>query len=687
MKRKMVWVGTAWLAGLFMATTCRNSMTVWLLLAAWMLLGAFRLFRYLTTKQALCIGVSLTAAVGTVLAYTALVYRPAIAHDGAITTFSGSVTAVTVYDNDRASYQVKGSFADGASAKILVYTDDLGAQYGDVLHVAGSFSAPEDTYFWNEASYYRAKGIFLKADSDAYVFCEPTDGSGLICTLQQYRERISIRICTLAGTQAGGMVSAMLLGTKDTLDAETETAFLHNGISHVLSVSGLHLVLLLSVWLWLSKRCRLHRWAAFGGSVIWVVLYALLVGTPVSILRAGVMFLLVQSAPLLFRRADTWNSLCIAGILLTFPAPYLIQDASFLLSMTGTFGIGVFAPWMTKRMRQSGGISRLVRQFAVMVCVSVCTFPVTLLYFREVSIVSPVANIVLIPIASLMLLLALVIFLTGGVGWIAKPVCVVLHLLYDALMLLAHGLQRLVPVTFPVGWELLPLLAGVLMAFVLVVFAFRRKQRAVSLATVTAFVVLLAGQTVYRLGEQNCFQITVLGKSTQAVVVLSYQGRTDVIDLTGNHANPDYVEVYLEERGVRRLNSLCLTKRSAQMRMTYASVLQRVTAQEVVVASDCWMPELTTILGVVAQKADAFTLQDAAYAVTYEGGALQITFGTMQFYVGTTLGTLPAGNWDAIIGTAWRGTDDTMPKELYLKEEPIRLVVKANGSWRVEELG
>ena len=55
-------------------------------------------------------------------------------------------------------------------------------------------------------------------------------------------------------------------------------------------------------------------------------------------------------------------------------------------------------------------------------------FPVTLLYFREVSVASPIANLLLVPICSLMLMLSLAIFLTGGVGIIAKPVCFCLKL-------------------------------------------------------------------------------------------------------------------------------------------------------------------------------------------------------------------------------------------------------------------
>ena len=67
MKRKMVWFGVPWLAGLFLATACQTSVTVSLLLAAFLLLGAFRLYRRITTGQLLCVGLSAAAAAGAVL--------------------------------------------------------------------------------------------------------------------------------------------------------------------------------------------------------------------------------------------------------------------------------------------------------------------------------------------------------------------------------------------------------------------------------------------------------------------------------------------------------------------------------------------------------------------------------------------------------------------------------------------
>lgn len=613
MKRKMVWFGIPWLAGLFLATACQTSVTVSLLLAAFLLLGAFRLYRRITTGQLLCVGLSAAAAVGAVLLYTTVVYQPLLRSAGTITTFSGRVFAAKVYDNDRASYQVKGTFADGRRAKILVYTDDVGARYGDVLDVAGGFSALENSYLWNRESYYRAKGIFLQANNDAFVFCTPTENGKLVRALQQYRDRISVRICTLAGTEAGGMVSAMLLGTKDTLADETNDLLTHHGIRHVVSVSGLHLVLILSIWGWFCRRFHMHRWAVFGTTTVWTVLYALMVGTPISILRAGFMYLLMQSAPLFFRRGDTCNSLCIAGVLMTIGNPYLIQDASFLLSFVGTFGIGVFAPWLTKRLRKKGLEWSVLRQLATVTSVSVCVFPVTLLYFREVSVASPIANLFLVPICSAMLALSLLIFLTS-------------------------------------------------------------------------FGILLAGQAVYRASEQRCFLVTVLGQKQEEVVVVTYAGKTDVIDLTGDHRNPKYVEAYCAEQGITRLNTLCLTKYADQMRIAYPDALWEMPVAETAVPADCWIPADADFMGTKPLQTDKFIVEDTQYTLTESDGIVWITFGNLHFCVGTTIQELP-DTADAVICTRWNGEPDAMPEETYAKEDAVQIRVYPDGSWNVNTLG
>lgn len=97
MKRKMVWIGVPWLLTLYLTTACRISVSMCLLPAVFMLLGAFRLFRRISTAQLLRILVSACLAFGSVLLYRGVVMKPVLAHDGTYGTFSGKVISCTAY--------------------------------------------------------------------------------------------------------------------------------------------------------------------------------------------------------------------------------------------------------------------------------------------------------------------------------------------------------------------------------------------------------------------------------------------------------------------------------------------------------------------------------------------------------------------------------------------------------------
>lgn len=681
----MVWVGLPWLVGLWMAAAFPESVTVYLLLAA-LLLGAFRLFRRIDTKQLLCAGTSFALAVTAFLLYTDAVYRPVVQHAGEQATFLGRVTAVREYDGGLAQVQLRGRFSDGVRAKILVFGDACGARLGDDMEVCGTFSQPEDSYLWHSGDNYRSQSIFLEVEKDAEVTLLPAERWKLLRMLQAYRERISMRIQVLAGTDAGGLVSAMLLGTKDTLTDTTDEAFVRSGIRHVAAVSGLHVVLILTIWTWLSTGLRFGRRSRFLGAAAVVLLYAAMVSAPISILRAGLMFLLMQSAPLFYRQGDTMTSLCFAGIVLTMWNPYLIQNISFLLSMAGTFGIGVFAPWLTKRMPERYLLQKVGKKLAALACVSVCIFPISLLYFREVSVVSPLANLILVPICSLMVVLAMVIFLTGGIGWIAEPICGLLRLLYQLIMLLIRGLEHLVPMMFPTGWRLLPVLTLLLCMLVLLTAFLWRKPRIAAMSVAGSFLILTVGQALYQTSARREFVVTLMGQKDAVTAVIQFQGKTDVIDLSGSRDGAYYVQAYLAENGVRRVDSLCLTKRADQLRVTYGDALRYVSIGEMVLPESSVIPAHVSLPCETLVQTDDVIIEDTLYQIKVEDQVLKITYGTLHFCIGSALEKVPNGEWDVLICSSWHGDAASLPEEAYVKDEVTQLRVTASGNLFVENL-
>jgi hypothetical protein len=185
--------------------------------------------------------------------------------------------------------------------------------------------------------------------------------------------------------------------------------------------------------------------------------------------------------------------------------------------------------------------------------------------------------------------------------------------------------------------------------------------------------------------EKNCFLVTILGEKKQMVVVVSYQNRTDVIDITGNHRNPELVAAYTTEQGIRRLNALCLTKHAQQMRVAYPETAN-LEIQQAIVPTDCVLSENTTIAGVTPLQLDEFVLTDPAFSITWQEDMLSIVYGTMAFCIGTSMTEIPQGEWQAVICTSWNPKTDSAPDFLYLKETSIQLRVTQSGTWSLTEL-
>ena len=689
MRRKMVWLGVPWMIWLFVAANCRTTMTLCLLLAILFLLGAFRLFQIVSTKQACFIAVSSILSVLYISCFTKIIYEPAIKMDQHITTFSGEVVSVTSYDNDMASYQVNGKFSDGTFAKILVYTNNNGADYGDQMQVAGMFTKIDSDYLWDSSKYYHAKGIFLETQPDAYVSHVHTDGRPVMRVFQKYREQISRRICALAGTDAGGMVSAMLLGTKDTISDELDEMLMQQGISHVISVSGLHLVIILFLLKFVFDKLYLHCWIQFVLFTVVIFCYAMMVCTPISIIRAGIMYLLMTSGRLFFRRADTFNSLCIAGVAITLCNPYCILDPSFLLSFTGTFGIGVFAPFMVRKLKKVKFPFVILVQFIEMCCVSVCTFPILILYFREISVISPLSNILLVPICSVMLALSLVIFLTGGIGWIAKPICFLLKLLYDAMYLLATGMRSIIPGTFPTGWELLPVITFLLVLFIVYQFLMKRTPRFIAIAISISLLIVNFGQFIWRTGEKEYFVVTALGMKHEMVILIHHANYTDCIDLTGHPKNPEYVKAYVSENGISVLNHVAITARALQMYSKYQKSFQWMPINEYIIPLNCQFSSNRTPINGKLTYSSEWKLEHEKYTLSYKEECLQISYGTYQILVVDQFEGIEI--WDSktniLICNQIQSRKEPTSVSVYQKEKPIQIKIAPNGICTIREIG
>lgn len=129
----------------------------------------------------------------------------------------------------------------------------------------------------------------------------------------------------------------MLLGDKAALPDTVQDTFRAAGISHLLAVSGLHLALLCGLFSF-GRRRRFYRPLILVRAAV-AVFYMLLTGLPISVLRAGIVFLLVLLGDWFYQPIDLLTLTGAAAVLLGLQNPYAPCDIGFQLSFCAVLGV------------------------------------------------------------------------------------------------------------------------------------------------------------------------------------------------------------------------------------------------------------------------------------------------------------------------------------------------------------
>ncbi|GAA4369009.1 ComEC/Rec2 family competence protein [Hymenobacter saemangeumensis] len=234
---------------------------------------------------------------------------------------------------------------------------------------------------------------------------------------------------------------ALVLGSKDDVDADTKLAYSNTGTTHIMAVSGLQVGLLFTAMSgllgMLFGRLRGFRlWSALLGlAVIWS--YAFLTGLSASVLRATVMFSFVIMGRLLGRQDTIFNTLAVAAFALLVYNPFILADVGFQLSFLAVLSIVYLQPRIVKRLDVKGYFSRRRKPWqpravqrawagcawfldvvwqatALSVAAQVATCALGLFYFHQFPLSFLVSNLGAVPISSMAVYVGLALLALKG---------------------------------------------------------------------------------------------------------------------------------------------------------------------------------------------------------------------------------------------------------------------------------
>lgn len=287
-------------------------------------------------------------------------------------------------------------------------------------------------------------GILSLTDEGSLQLQESGNNS-IRSRLNDFRYALHEGIADAVEGEAGALTGALLLGTREDLNAGTVRDFRRVGLSHLLAISGLHLAILVGLLEGFLRLLRFGKRPRIAVVLLFCIGYLILTGCSFSMLRSVLMLILLYSAFVLGGSYDGFTALCFGGALMVMATPGAVFDLSFQMTMLATFGILAFGELQGRlqRMipRRKGSLGLLFKaaraitaSLFMTLCATLAILPIQWLIFGEMSIVSPIANLAMLPLTPLLLGLGMIVLLLTAFGLPALPFAVPARWLAEAML-------------------------------------------------------------------------------------------------------------------------------------------------------------------------------------------------------------------------------------------------------------
>lgn len=421
---------------------------------------------------------------------------------------------------------------------------------------------------FNQKLYYQKQGISAMVWADSIQVSEGMCKKKWNCVkeqLYQFRNAWKQQLYDAMGEENGAILTAMLLGEKGDMDADTIELYQRNGIGHILAISGLHLSVI-GVGLYRMIR-RVTGSYTVGGiaGVLFLCSYILMIGVGVSVVRAFVMFLFRVGADMVGRKYDSLTALSVAASVVLLWRPLYLYDGGFWLSFGAVLAVLIVLPMFRKLP---------VQAFWASVSINFVLFPVQCYFFYEFPIYSLLLNLWVIPLMSAVLFLGIVGSITVGIGMpgqLLLRLCNLIFFIYEKSCEAAMRMPGACVVTGQLKlWQIVVYEALLILAVLLGRRAWKiadkEKAKAVRLrrmgwlVAVVAVSVIPLGNTVRWRGN---LQITMMDVGQgDGIFLRSPSGNAYVID--GGSSDVEQVgkyrmEPFLESQGVQTIEYLLIT--------------------------------------------------------------------------------------------------------------------------------
>ena len=455
----------------------------------------------------------------------------------------------------------------------------------------------------------KGAGASVFAYPDDISAGERTGGNFFVRLGLLIRKRIVHVIERSLPRQQAGLMNGMLIGYRGGLTDGVKEAFSDAGLLHIMAVSGANVAFLAAPLSFLLRLLRIRKRAANLVIIAFLNLFACVAGFEPSVLRAVSMACVILLAAVIYREPDVYATIAVSCIIMLLISPYMLFNIGFQLSYAATLGIVMLYGNISRAMRCRFIPKQAAEVIAATLAAQIGVFPISLIHFNKVSVISLLPNLLAAPLLGIITVLGAIMAVLGQFSiTLSVLVGYVTNILLSAVLYITKWSASIPWATVRMAT---PPLAAVIAYYPAVWFMLwyaPLKNIRLKLKHVSAILLLFAAICLVYAVRPACLEVVFLdvGQGDSAFI-RTVSGSKVLIDGGGSN-NPDSdsrvgeltVVPFLLDSGTASLDAVIATHAHSDHIQGLADVIEFLTVKRLIIPSlddEACFAELIEIAG------------------------------------------------------------------------------------------
>ena len=447
-------------------------------------------------------------------------------------------------------------------------------EYGSIIKINAQYTeATRDRNYggFNYKTYLRTKkiyGIFNVED----VEIVKNGSDNIIIKLRKY---IKSKLREKLKKENSELAISLIVGDRSHISSEVEDNFKKANLMHMLAISGAHFSYVILIATFISNRLQ-HKRLGQLIQIIAIIFFMNLTGNTASVVRAGIMSILLIGSSICKRQNDSLNNIAISAIIQIINNPYIIFDSGFMLSYSGVLGIILFYKKISEHIH--------FKSIALTISANIFIIPIMIYNFHTISGSFIISNICASWLLGIIIILEFI------------SLCIPIKLLYMILDLLIMMLRKIAEIcaNIPFAQMYVPRYA-IFFVIVIYILIFCRKLKCkkyvYSFLTIGVSILLIVNFTdVY----QYRMRINFIDVGQGDSCLIRYKGTNIMIDsggsLSKNKDGKSYdigenvLNNYLLNRGITRLDYIMASHFDEDHSQGFVFLLKNMKVKNVIIS-------------------------------------------------------------------------------------------------------